>query len=105
MTERRALHVHISEPYHFETANGTSELIGWSHTPEDEGEWIVQLERHFYLGDQGFDKILVSPRYVGDTLAGLADRILGIAINIRHWHDREWQFGMIGTLSPHREPS
>jgi hypothetical protein len=101
--DRRALHVHVAEPFHFETANGTSELIGWTETPEDEGEWIVNFDRNWYIGDESFDRILVSPRYVGDHLSGLEDRILGLAVNIRHWHENEWHFGMIGTLSPHRE--
>ena len=99
----RALRIHIAEPLHFEAANGTDDLVGWTTTPEHESEWIVNFEQAWKIGDESFDRLLVSPRYVGDRLAGIEERILGLAVNIRRWRDNEWHFDMIGTVSPQRE--
>ncbi|WP_136162001.1 hypothetical protein [Sphingomonas flavalba] len=101
--QRRALRIHIAEPLHFEAANGTADLVGWTTTPEDEGEWIVNFERSWTIGDESFDRLLVSPRYVGEQLAGVGERILGLAVNIRRWRGSEWHFDMIGTLAAQRE--
>ncbi|PZO89712.1 MAG: hypothetical protein DI623_09345 [Sphingomonas sanxanigenens] len=100
---RRALHLHVAEPYYFEATNGASDLIGWTETPEYESEWIVHFNKYWRLGDESFNRVLVSPRYDGEVLDSLDRRILGLAVNIRRWREDGWHFDMIGTLSPHRE--
>ena len=63
----------------------------------------MHFNKYWRLGDESFNRVLVSPRYDGEVLDSLDRRILGLAVNIRRWREDGWHFDMIGTLSPHRE--
>lgn len=102
---RTRLIVHVAEPFDFARANGGSpDLIGWTAqaTPVY-SEWVVHLDRPATLGEEEFDKVRVSPRYAGESVAKVLDGFGFTAVNIQHPLKDEdgrtyWHFAMVGNI-------
>ena len=102
---RTRLQVHIAEPFDFARFNGgEADVAGWtaqaSHAYPD---WVVHLDRPASLGEEAFDKIKLSPRYAGESVAKVLEGFGFTAVNIcyprRDEHGRLfWHFGMVGNV-------
>jgi hypothetical protein len=106
MPNRLKLRVHITEPWDFARQNdGKEELTGWTfdHEIDELEEWEIDLDAGYTFHDIVHDRILVSPRYVGEHLAKVHDAIVGFPVRIAHRLDGEWHYAMAGMLSMRRE--
>lgn len=102
---RARILVHVAEPFDFERLNGgTADLEGWTAqaTPAY-SEWVIHLDRVGQIGEEEFDKIRISPRYAGETVAKVLDGFGFTAVNIQYARkDADgrlyWQFAMVGNI-------
>lgn len=99
------LHVHINEPWAFERENGVSSMIGTTldHLDPDCDDWLVALEQSFMLHEEPFDRVLVSPRYIGERLDRVVDDFVTAAIRIARFDGEDWHYEMTGTLAHQRD--
>lgn len=99
------LHVHVNEPWAFERQNGVSSMVGSTldHLDPSCNDWEVLLEQRFTLDDQTFDRVLVSPRYIGEILHRVTEDFVTAAIRIARFRGHEWQYEMTGTLAHQRD--
>jgi hypothetical protein len=102
---RTRLIVHVAEPFDFERLNGgTPELEGWTAQASPAySEWVVHLDRVGQIGEEEFDKIRISTRYAGESVAKVLDGFGFTAVNIQHPRkDAEgrtyWHFAMVGSV-------
>ena len=106
MPNRIKLRIHITEPWDFARQNdGREELTGWTfdHEIVELEEWEIDLDAGYKLNDILHERLLVSPRYVGEHLAKVFDAIVGFPVRIAHRIDDEWHYAMAGMLSMRRE--
>jgi hypothetical protein len=105
------LHIHVNEPWNFEQENGVTSMVGWTtdHADPENEDWEVTLQGVFLLFEEGFDRVLVSPRYIGETMARVVDDFVTAAVRIarlvedEETCELEWRFVMTGTLAHQRE--
>jgi hypothetical protein len=111
LTEPLRLHVHVNEPWDFERENGVTSMVGWTvdHLDPENVEWEVALEQSFLLHEEPFDRVLVSPRYVGEGLSRVVEDFVTASIRIALLLDNEesgeseWHYVMTGTLAHQRD--
>ena len=101
MTQPLRLRLHVSEPFDFERHNASADFFG---TTQDHGdasadEWVIELESWFHFNEHDYDMVLVSPRYVGESLRRVFDAMLGQPVRIAHRTPQGWHFAMTGMIS------
>ncbi|USI72078.1 hypothetical protein [Sphingomonas morindae] len=97
--------VHVAEPFDFARYNGgESDIRGWTAqaTPAFP-YWVLHLDRPARLGEESFEKVRLSARYVGETLVKVFDGFGFTAVNISHPRIDEdgrayWHFAMVGNV-------
>jgi hypothetical protein len=97
--------VHVAEPFDFPRLNGgVADLAGWTAqaTPAF-SDWVVHLDQPARIGEEEFDKVKLSSRYAGETVAKVLDGFGFTAVNISYPRTDEdgrlyWQFGMVGSV-------
>jgi hypothetical protein len=109
---RTRLIVHVAEPFDFGRLNGGSaDLTGWTAqaTPAY-SEWVIHLDRPAALGEEEFDKVRISSRYAGESVAKVLDGFGFTAVNIQYPRREEggrlyWHFAMVGNvlLAPEKD--
>lgn len=106
MSDRLKLRVHITEPWDFARQNdGCEELTGWTfdHEIDELEEWEIGLDAGYKLHEVLHERILVSPRYVGEHLVKVLDAIVGFPVRVAHRIEGDWHYAMAGMLSIRRE--
>lgn len=100
------MRIHVAEPWTFERGNGTCDLSGWTddHHRLGQEEWVVHLNEPFTIEDEQFHQVMISPRYHGETLHRVMDRLVNLTVNIvphgRRWKDQdERSLAMVGTVA------
>jgi hypothetical protein len=61
------------------------------------------LEQRFTLHEETFDRVLVSPRYIGERLGRVVDDFVTAAIRIACFDGEDWHYQMTGTLAHQRD--
>ncbi len=99
------LHIHINEPWAFEQENGFTSVIGTTldHLDPELDDWDVELEQPFLLYEESYDRVLVSPRYIGEVLNRVVDDFVTAAVRIAIIERNEWHYKMTGTLAHQRD--
>jgi hypothetical protein len=109
---RARLIVHVAEPFDFARLNGgTNDLLGWTAQANPAfSDWVVHLDHPGVIGEEEFDKLRVSSRYAGETVAKVLDGFGFTAVNICYPRRDDagriyWHFGMVGNvlLAPENE--
>jgi hypothetical protein len=102
---RTHLIVHVAEPFDFERRNGgTADLLGWTaQASPASSDWVVHLDTPAQVGDDEFDKVKISSRYAGETVAKVLEGFGFTAVNISYPRPDEngrlyWHFGMVGNV-------
>jgi hypothetical protein len=111
LPEPLRLHVHVNEPWDFERENGVTSMVGWTtdHLDPENVDWEVALEQSFLLHEEPFDRVLVSPRYVGEVLGRVVEDFvtasirIGLLMDNEDGTDSEWHYVMTGTLAHQRD--
>jgi hypothetical protein len=107
------LKVHVAEPFDFARYNGgEADVTGWTAQGSAAyPDWVVHLDSPAKFGEEEFDKIKLSPRYAGESVAKVLEGFGFTGVNIcypqRDEHGRQyWHFGMVGSvlLAPQPEP-
>lgn len=99
------LRVHIAEPFDFARWNGGAEdVAGWTAQGSAAyPDWVVHLDAPARIGEEEFDKIKLSPRYAGESVAKVLEGFGFTGVNIcypqRDDNGRQfWHFGMVGSV-------
>lgn len=102
---RTRLIVHVAEPFDFQRVNhGSADLAGWTaQASPASSDWVVHLDRPAVIGDHEFDKVKISSRYAGETVAKVLEGFGFTAVNICYPRADEdgrtyWHFGMVGNV-------
>ena len=102
---RTRLIVHVAEPFDFGRRNlGEADLAGWTAQASPAySDWVVHLDRPAVIGEETFDKVRISSRYAGESVAKVLDGFGFTAINISYPRSDEndrlyWHFGMVGNV-------
>jgi len=105
MTEHLKLRIHINEPWDFMRQTGIEELTGWTidHEIDELEEWELMLDGGYKMNGVVHNRILISPRYVGEHLTKIFEAIVGFPVRVAHRMNGEWHYALAGMLSVRRE--
>lgn len=105
MTHRLKLRIRVTEPWDFGRRTGMEDLTGDTvdHLDPDAEEWEMMLDESYELNDVVHARVLIGPRYVGETLSRVFDALAGVPVRLAHRHHGEWRYAMAGTMALRRE--